>query len=203
MATKAEKAKASRLRRKIKLAALERVRNNLFHHGSLSEEQQEQISENLQDIIAGYGSDMGAAEEAALEEADGRIKDFVQTYGYDVALAAVGDNPFEYVNLDLRKMVDENSEFGYQNITGQTQEEVNQMADALAATATVDEWGNVQFPEGEDEDPKSASLMLTAAAACAKTRCWQTASASSSTTTAKRNRGAGSIGSRSALRESV
>jgi hypothetical protein len=152
MASKGELAKASRLRRKIKLAALEQVRNNLFHHGSLSEEQQEQISENFQDIIAGYGSDMGAAEEAALEEADGRIKDFVQTYGYDVALAAVGDNAFEYVNLDLRKMVDENSEFGYQNITGQTQEEVMQMADLLAATATVDEWGNVQFPEAEDSE---------------------------------------------------
>jgi len=156
MATKAEKAKASRLKRKIKLAALEQVRNNLFHHGSLTEQQQEEISENFQDIIAGYGSAMGAAEEAALEEADGRIKDFVQTYGYDVALAAVGDNAFHYVNLDLRKMVDENSEFGYQNISGQTQEEVNQMADALAATATVNEWGHVVFPEGKDgEDEES------------------------------------------------
>jgi hypothetical protein len=158
MATKAERAKASRLKRKIKLAALEQVRDNLFYYGSLSEEQQEQISEQFQGIITEYESGMEAAEEALLADVDASIRDVVQTYGYDVALAAIGDHGFSFVayNPDLRKMVDENSEFGYQNITGQTQEEVMQMADSLAATATVDEWGNVQFPEDEDgEDDES------------------------------------------------
>jgi hypothetical protein len=152
MATKAEKAKASRLKRKVKLAALEQVRDNLFYYGSLSEEQQEQIGEHFQDIITGYESDVEAAEEAALEEADGRIKDFVQTYGYDVAVVAIGDHGFSFApyNPDLRKMVDEQSEFGYQNITGHTQDDVMAMADSLAATATVNEWGRVVFPEGKD-----------------------------------------------------
>ncbi len=159
-AEKAEKAKATRLKRKIKLAALEQVRDNLFYYsGSLSEEQQEQISEEFQGIITDYESNMETAEEAALEEADSRIKDVVQTFGFDVALAAIGDHGFSFVayNPDLRKMVDENSEFGYQNITGHTQDDVLFMADSLAATATVDEWGEVEFPEDkevEDEEPE-------------------------------------------------
>jgi hypothetical protein len=125
MATSPEQSKASRLRRKIKLAALDQVRDNLFYYGSLSEEQQEQISEQFKGIITEYESGMEAAEESLLADVDASIRDVVQNYGYDVALAAIGDNAFSFVayNPDLRKMVDENLEFGYQNITGQTQEE--------------------------------------------------------------------------------
>src|SRR6266536_1733752 len=97
MATKAEKAKASRLRRKIKLAALEQVRDNLFYYGSLSQEHQEQVSEQFQGIINDYESGMEAAEEDLLADVEASIRDVVQTCGYDVALAAVGDLAFNFV----------------------------------------------------------------------------------------------------------
>jgi hypothetical protein len=147
-----EKAKASRLKRKVKLAELAVVRGQMFR--SMTEEQQAALTEALDGVITEYQQGLDEAGDRLLNEADETGKDLVETWGYDVVTGALDGHTFYFAPL-LRKLgdfVDANAEYGESNITGSMSQDVICRAEELMPEAKVNEWGNVYFFDSKEEE---------------------------------------------------
>lgn len=151
----AQKRKVSRQRSKIKAAALEHVRNNLFNN--LTGEMQYEVIESINAIVSDYNS----AIESAVEELDyhvlAALEKVIEKYGYDVVVTANEsacdfDSPAVAHVADLvGELHSNNSDLGSVNIDGIDADDLQKCVAVLVEAGYVDQFGEVCFPEWEEE----------------------------------------------------
>jgi hypothetical protein len=155
----AQKRKASRQRSKIKAAAIEQARHNLFNN--LTDETQCEVIESLNDIVSDYNSVL----ENAVEEADYQVlaalEEVIEKYGYDVVVTASEsacdfDSPAVPGVADLMiELHSSNPGLGLVNIGEIDADVLQKSVAALVEAGYIDQYGQVCFPEWEEKSIKN------------------------------------------------